>query len=106
MLYKTIALTAVLLASGVGAAFGQATIPSNDPSIQNPGVNPSAAGTQTGRTASGTSALKKAEEQGGSKQINANTHPLTALKARKLQQKQGGYGRQPRQTMEDAGAGR
>src|SRR5829696_2538655 len=105
MLKKTIALAAVLLAGGFGAALGQPTVSSSDPNLQNPTVNPSAAGTRTGRSASGTSALKKAEEHGGSKEINANTHPLAALKARKQQQKQGQYIRLPRQTM-DAAAGR
>ena len=112
MLKKTIALVAVLLAGGFGAALGQPTISSTDPNLQNPAVNPSAAGTQRGRSASGTSALKKTEEHGGSKEVNANTHPLTALKARKQLQKQGQSAptttarRLPRETMDDASAGR
>ena len=109
MLQKTIALAALLLAGGFGAALGQPTVSSSDPNLQNPTVNPSAAGTRTGRSASGTSTLKKADEHGGShggsKEVNANSHPLTALKARKQQQKQSQYTRRPQQTM-DAAAGR
>jgi hypothetical protein len=54
-------------------------------------VNPSAAGTQRGTT--GTTApkpsVKDDAEHGGSKPMNANTHPLAALKAHKQMQKQG-----------------
>lgn len=127
---NNILLAAVLLAGGIGAAAAQTNAPqlnapartatttehgpgaptvtpSNPAQTQNPQINPSAAGTQMGKSAnSGTTALKKAEGQGGSKEINANTHPMTALKARKQMKKNGQQVQnRPRQTTE-AGAGR
>jgi hypothetical protein len=123
---------ALLLAGGVGAAFAQtnnprlnaaptvtttpsgkaaATVSPSGPHAQNPRVNPSAAGTQTGSTSSAAPkrSVKGDGEYGGSKEINANTHPLAALKARKQMQKQNGNlppsMPSPRQTNE-SGAGR
>lgn len=117
---KTIALAAVLLVGGIGTALGQTTAPGgtaaptiapSGPHTQNPMINPNAAGTRMGPSAGpATGALKKAEERGGSREINPNTHPLTSLKARKQLQKQGqnvptNTRRLPQQTA-DSGAGR
>jgi hypothetical protein len=102
---KIVALAALVLAGGYGAAMAQTNAPSinaapntnittttttpsgpgapvtapSHPSAQNPMINPNAAGTQTGRELSGSTVRNG--EHSGSQQLNANTHPLKALKA-------------------------
>ncbi|HEX2150862.1 MAG TPA: hypothetical protein VHG31_02550 [Stellaceae bacterium] len=103
---KTMALAAVLLACGIGAASaqgqgegqaqgqrpGQATPPFRQqvpdavplqPHVDKPKVNPSAAGTLTEREggASQRKANEDTREHSGSVGSNANTHPLKSLEA-------------------------
>jgi hypothetical protein len=95
-----LATIAAVLLAGAGAALAQqgsgrsaagnaaATPPaisSASPAAQDPGVNPSAAGTQPGGDRSGgvAESAKGGGEHGGSKSLSANTHPFAALKANK-----------------------
>ena len=102
---KTLALAALLLAGGAGLAMGQtdgspgdrapgarnaAEVPPSDPYLHNPKVNPSASGTlREGDLRSPGSADGETQRYGGSREINPNTHPLKALKARPQNQEQG-----------------
>jgi hypothetical protein len=60
-------------------------VSSTSSAAQDPGVNPSAAGTQSGDVRSGSvsESVKGGGEHGGSKNLSANTHPLAAAKANK-----------------------
>jgi hypothetical protein len=89
----------LLLAASAGAALAQGTasksagsatavppaVSSTSAAAQDPGVNPSAAGTQPGDVRSGgvSASVKGGGEHGGSKNLSANTHPLAAAKANK-----------------------
>ena len=113
---KTTVLAALVLAGGVGAAAAQThapplnaaptvtvtpsgpgapTIAPSGPRNQDPSVNPNAAGTQMGwrgygataGVASGSTAERG--EHGGSQSLDANTHPLKALKASRHARRQG-----------------
>jgi hypothetical protein len=104
---KIMALAALALAGGYGSAMAQTNAPTINaaptitttpsgpgapvvgpagPQIHNPQLNPNAAGTQTGRERSGSTTRNG--EHGGSQSINANTHPLKALKANRQLRKQ------------------
>lgn len=122
---RTMALAAVLLACGIGAASAQgqaqmATTPYHQqvpdtvplgPHINKPEVNPSAAGTLTGREGRSTKgkANEDSREHSGSVGTNANTHPLKSLEAGGEPRKEGmtepsGTYPTPRSTMNrDAG---
>jgi hypothetical protein len=103
-----IAFAALVLAGGAAAATAQTNAPTLNaaPTVtatpsgpgaptmtpsgaqnQNPAVNPNAAGTQTGSRGSGATAgaasgsTRDDREHSGSQSLNANTHPLKALKA-------------------------
>jgi hypothetical protein len=110
---KIMALAAVLLAGGVGAASAQgqmqgqgsgqgqtATPPYSQqvpttvplgPHIDKPKVNPSAAGTlnEWERPSPPQNATGDTREHSGSVGVNANTHPWTSLKAGGEPRKQG-----------------
>lgn len=59
------------------------------PAAQDPGVNPAAAGTQSGgRSGSLPQSVKSGGEHTGSKNITANDHPFLALKYNHLIRKQ------------------
>jgi hypothetical protein len=104
---KIVAIAAVMLAGGFGAAVAQTNAPTlnaaptatatpsgpgaptiapSGPQNQNPAINPNAAGTQMGRGGSGSTG--DPVEHSGSQTINANTHPLKALKANRHARRQ------------------
>jgi hypothetical protein len=97
-----IAIAVLFLAAGAGAALAQTPakgstaaaapeIPVTSPAAQDPGVNPSAAGTQVGNGPSSgvRQSVKGGAEHSGSKNLSANTHPLAAAKAnRQLRKRQ------------------
>lgn len=86
-------LAAMLLAGGAGSVLAQTqasgdgppAISAASPAAQDPGVNPSAAGTQPGdiRTGRIPESAKDSGEHGGATDLSANTHPMGALKANK-----------------------
>jgi hypothetical protein len=98
----SIAIAAMFLAGSAGLAGAQTQgkssaaamppeISAASPAAQDAGVNPSAAGTQSGDTRSAPVArsVKGGREHSGSKSLSANTHPLAALKAnRQLRKRQ------------------
>lgn len=57
---------------------GAPVVSASPPQIHNPAMNPSAAGTQTGRERAGSSG--STVEHSGSQTLDANTHPLKAAK--------------------------
>jgi len=65
---------------------GAPVIPASPPQVHNPSINPSAAGTQTGREPSGSSG--NTVEHSGSQSLDANTHPLKAAKENRRLRKQ------------------
>jgi hypothetical protein len=115
MYSKITAFVALMLAGGIGAAAAQTnapplnaaptvtTTPSGPgaPTIapsgrrnQDPSVNPNAAGTQMGWRGYGATAgiasgsTRDRGEHGGSQSLDANTHPLKALKANRHARRQ------------------
>jgi hypothetical protein len=104
---RIVALAALVLAGGYGTAMAQTNaptisaaptvtttpsgpeapvIPASPPQVHNPSINPSAAGTQTGRERSGSSG--NTVEHSGSQSLDANTHPLKAAKENRRLRKQ------------------
>ena len=104
---KIIMLAALAVAAGYSSAMAQTNAPSinaaptttatpsgagapvigpSGPQTQNPLVNPNAAGTQMGREGSGSTTHNG--DHSGSQTINANTHPLKALKENRRLRKQ------------------
>ena len=107
---RTMALAAVLLACGIGGASAQGQMQGQmqgqgagqaqtvappysqqvpdtaplGPHVNNPKVNPSAAGTLMGRDARGrTDASDATAGQSGSQEISPTTHPIEAWRARR-----------------------
>jgi hypothetical protein len=104
---RIIALAVLGLAGGYGVATAQTNAPTinaaptatatpsgrgapvigpSGPQTQNPMVNPNAAGTQMGRERTGSTTADG--EHSGSQRLNANTHPLKALKENRRLRKQ------------------
>jgi hypothetical protein len=104
---KIMALAVLVLAGGYGPAMAQTNAPTinaaptatatpsgpgapvigaSGPQTQDPMVNPNAAGTQMGRERTGSTTADG--EHSGSQRLDANTHPLKALKANRGLRKQ------------------
>ena len=104
---RIVAFAVLMVAGGYGAAMAQTNapainaapvvtttpsgpgapvIPASPPQVHNPAMNPSAAGTQTGRERSGSSG--STVEHSGSQSLDANTHPLKAAKENRRLRKQ------------------